>query len=53
MHISLSFTNNSSILHTVVCIAESGVPYNVSIAAVNRAGMGEVSAMILFTRELG
>ena len=40
-------------LHSVVYTAEPGVPYNVSIAAVNRAGMGEVSAMILFTRELG
>jgi hypothetical protein len=30
-----------------------GVPYNVSIAAVNRAGQGELSTFILFTRELG
>ena len=34
-------------------IVEPGVPYNVSIAAVNRAGSGEVTASIHFTRELG
>ena len=32
---------------------EPGVPYNVSIAAVNRAGLGAINGMILFTRELG
>ena len=32
---------------------EAGVPYNVSIAAVNRAGPGEFSVFIHFTRELG
>ena len=32
---------------------EPGVAYNVSIAAVNRAGLGAINAMILFTRELG
>ena len=29
------------------------MPYNVSIAAVNRAGLGAINVMILFTRELG
>ena len=32
---------------------EPGVPYSVSIAAVNRAGLGEISTNIVFTRELG
>ena len=30
----------------------AGVPYNVSIAAVNRAGLGEITVLIHFTREL-
>ena len=34
-------------------ISGAGVPYNVSIAAVNRAGPGEFSVFIHFTRELG
>ena len=32
---------------------EPGVAYSVSIAAVNRAGLGAINVMILFTRELG
>ena len=32
---------------------DAGVPYSVSIAAVNRAGPGEFSVFIHFTRELG
>ena len=31
----------------------AGVPYNVSIAEVNRAGPGEFTVFIHFTRELG
>ena len=34
-------------------ISGAGVPYNVSIAAVNRAGPGDFSMFIHFTRELG
>ena len=37
----------------VVNTPEPGVPYNVSIAAVNRAGPGEFSVSIYFTRQLG
>ena len=36
----------------IIFITEPGVPYNVSIAAVNRAGPGEFSVSIYFTREL-
>ena len=32
---------------------EPGVPYSVSIAAVNRAGLGEISTGIFFTQQLG
>ena len=35
------------------CIIESGVPYNVSVAAVNGSGEGEPSVLIHFTQELG
>ena len=50
----LSFIDTTKFFNvSVLRIVEPGVPYNVSIAAVNRAGMGEVSAMITFTRELG
>ena len=31
----------------------AGVPYNVSIAAVNKAGLGHVITVTVFTRELG
>ena len=30
-----------------------GVPYNVSIAAVNKAGLGHVTTVTVFTGELG
>ena len=33
-------------------VLEPGVPYSVSITAVNRAGTGERSMAIIFTREL-
>ncbi len=33
--------------------AEAGVPYNVSIAAVNEAGIGKHVFMIIFSQELG
>ena len=32
---------------------EAGVPYNVSIAAVNRAGEGQLTMLLFFTKELG
>ena len=34
-------------------IAEAGVPYNISVAAVNSKGVGELTSRISFTRELG
>ena len=34
-------------------ISAPGVPYNVSVAAVNMAGEGEATVLIHFTRELG
>ena len=40
--------NKPSVLPRV----EPGVPYDVSIAAVNRAGLGEFSVFIHFTQEL-
>jgi hypothetical protein len=43
-----------SIINARLCVVSvSGVPYNVSIAAVNRAGPGEFSVIIHFTREQG
>jgi hypothetical protein len=30
-----------------------GIPYNVSVAAVNGAGVGQFSELINFTKELG
>ena len=35
----------------VYCV-EPGVPYRVSVAAVNRAGLGETNTKVLFTKEL-
>ena len=34
-------------------ITEAGVPYNVSIAAINAKGEGNLTSIIIFTRELG
>ena len=42
----------NTVIHINTRNTEPGVPYNVSIAAVNRAGPGEFSLSIYFTREL-
>ena len=34
-------------------VVVAGVPYNVSVAAVNMAGTGRLSFKVVFTRELG
>ena len=63
-HISITNTTQSglgmkllyatcTILISCLFYAVAGVPYNVSIAAVNRAGPGEFSVIIHFTQELG
>ena len=46
---------STTFTHTDKCsiLSVPGVPYNVSIAAVNRAGPGEFSVFIHFTKELG
>jgi hypothetical protein len=41
------------VLHIHVSESAPGVPYNVSIAAENGAGLGEFSALVYFTQELG
>ena len=43
---------STTFTHTSI-LSVPGVPYNVSIAAVNRAGPGEFSVFIHFTKELG
>ena len=50
MSTTFTHTDKCSILSI---LSVPGVPYNVSIAAVNRAGPGEFSVFIHFTKELG
>ena len=37
----------------ILHFTEAGVPYNVSVAAVNAKGEGYPTSIIFFTRELG
>ena len=55
-HHQLSSVGLSPIKLTLYCVCQisaPGVPYNVSVAAVNMAGEGEATVLIHFTREFG
>ena len=47
-----SFMSNSRFLPARVFSVAPGVPYNVSIAAVNGAGIGQVTSFVNFSQEL-
>ena len=39
-------------MHLINCILDAGVPYNVSVAAVNMVGRGKGSSIVNFAKEL-
>ena len=39
-------------MHLINCILDAGVPYYVSVAAVNMAGQGRGNSIVNFTKEL-
>ena len=51
-HWIVDFMSNSKVLPTRVFSVAPGIPYNVSIAAVNGAGIGQVTSFVNFSQEL-
>ena len=46
------YSNNNNYRNRIITIV-AGVPYRVSVAAVNRVGQGNITTLTNFTKELG